>query len=376
MLSTEFFIGLMSGTSLDGMDAALVKVSHQNGQIAAFELQESICLPLPQNLASLVSELSQAELVSFEQLSNASTQIAELSVATVQALLTKAAIEPSEITAIGSHGLTLRHLPELHYSWQLGEPNLIAQKTGIDVVADLRMADIAAGGQGAPLVPAFHRSLFPELDNTLVLNLGGIANLSVLSSDYPLLGFDTGPANTLLDAWCAKHTGLRYDKNADFARSGNLSEELLSMMMAEPYLSKPVPKSTGKELFNLEWLQALVDKLPTDQSLTPADVQMTLCHFTASSIAKHALSYRGIERLLVCGGGVHNPLLMELLGDYLPQVSVSSTAEFGVDPDQMEAMAFAWLAYCRIHQIAGNHPDTTGVSCFKVLGGLFHGRPV
>ena len=293
----------------------------------------------------------------------------------VQKLLAQAELLPEQITAIGNHGQTVFHQPdgESPFTMQLGDANLIAVLTGVDTIADFRRTDMALGGQGAPLVPAFHQHLFRQSDTTtVVLNIGGIANISVIPPDdqkhIQVTGFDTGPGNMLMDAWCEKHTGHKYDQDAQWARQGQVSLALLDQLMSDPYLKKTPPKSTGREHYNLTWLESkFTDSLP------PQDVQRTLCEFTALSIARQVQHYmKGQDcELLVCGGGVHNPIIMQQLQHHLQEWQVLPTDEYGIPVDYMEAMAFAWLARQRVHNKPGNLPAVTGAMKKVSLGVLY-----
>ena len=243
-------------------------------------------------------------------------------------------------------------------------------KTGIDTVADFRRKDMALGGQGAPLVPAFHQSIFQPTDSSVVvLNIGGIANISVLRPNQPVIGYDTGPGNMLMDAWCDKHLGKKFDKDAQFAMQGELNQALLTQLLEEPYLALNAPKSTGRELFNLPWLEAILSQ----HSLSAPDVQRTLCEYTAITIANDVKRYQVGEtpELLVCGGGARNPLLMSRLADLLSEWAVMPTDKKGVDSDNMEAMAFAWLAQRRMANLPSNLPEVTGASKPASLGVLY-----
>jgi anhydro-N-acetylmuramic acid kinase len=275
------------------------------------------------------------------------------------------------VRAIGSHGQTLRHRPGgTHpFTLQLGDPSVLAERCGIDVVADFRRADVAAGGQGAPLLPAVHAMLLGTPGQTrVVLNLGGIANITVLGADGSVRGFDTGPANGLLDAWCQRHRGQPFDRDGAFATSGAPDPQLLQALLADGYFNLPPPKSTGREHFHLAWL----DAHPRVAALAPADVQASLLALTVRSIAEAIERHAGdAGEVLVCGGGVHNPLLMRRLAERLAPRSLRSTADFGVDPDYLEAIAFAWLARQRLLGLPGNLPAVTGARGPRLLGAIY-----
>lgn len=290
--------------------------------------------------------------------------------ATLQ-LLQQSGTPAMAVRAIGSHGQTLRHRPggEFPFTLQVGDPSVIAERCRIDVVADFRRADVAAGGQGAPLLPALHAMLLAAPDRTrVVLNLGGIANITVLTADGRVRGFDTGPANGLLDAWCQHHQGKPFDRDGAFAASGWVHQGLLDAMLADPYFALPPPKSTGREYFHLDWLAA---RLPV-VSLPPADVQATLLELTARSVAAAVVQYAtAADEVLACGGGVHNGALMRRLGELLAPRTLGSTAEHGIDPDFLEATAFAWLARQRLLNLPGNLPAVTGARGPRVLGAIY-----
>jgi anhydro-N-acetylmuramic acid kinase len=283
-------------------------------------------------------------------------------------------ILPERIRAIGSHGQTIRHRPEANqpFTWQIGDPNRIAEVTGITTVADFRRRDMAAGGQGAPLVPAFHEALFrTENESRVLLNIGGISNITCLSADpcIPVSGFDTGPGNGLMDAWCLRHRGLPYDANGDWAATGQLVSDLLATLMTEPYLHKTPPKSTGREMFHLSWLesqQAL-------DAFRPQDVQRTLVEFTAATIIDAVKRWAPEStRLVVCGGGRLNGLLMGRL-EHLADMAVQTSDDLGFDGDAMEAAAFAWLAARRLDGLSGNAPAVTGALGSRILGAVYPG---
>lgn len=286
-------------------------------------------------------------------------------------LLAQSGIAAQEVRAIGSHGQTLRHRPTGDYPFtlQLGDPSVIAERCHIDVVADFRRADVAAGGQGAPLLPALHAMLLGRPGHVrVVLNLGGIANITVLGSDGSVRGFDTGPANGLLDAWCQRHRGEPFDRDGAFAASGQVDKSLLDAMLADPYFALPPPKSTGREHFHLHWLATH----PQLAALSSADVQATLLELTARSVTAAILQEAPMtEEILACGGGVHNAVLMRRLGDLLAPRAVLSTSRYGIDPDFLEATAFAWLARQRLLGVPGNLPAVTGARGPRVLGAIY-----
>ncbi len=362
---SDVYIGIMSGTSLDGADGVVVDFSGAKPRVLASATQtfskdfraELLALNSPSD-----SELHRAAM--------AANRLAEAYAVVVAALLAQAQLAATDIQAIGVHGQTVRHQPALGYTTQINNPALLAERTGMDVVADFRSRDVAAGGQGAPLVPAFHRSIFGTPNQaTLVLNIGGISNLTVLPSKGPVLGFDCGPGNALMDAWAFEHTGQRFDNKGQWAASGKLIPELLSSLMDEPYLALPPPKSTGRDLFSLTWL---ANKLTPFSQQRPEDVQNTLTEFTASACIACANSYlNDSKELMVCGGGAFNDHLMQRLQAGLPGLSVVSTSAHGVPPLQVEAAAFAWLARQTVKRLSGNLPSVTGAAGSRVLGALY-----
>ena len=360
------FIGLMSGTSVDGIDAALLRFAPR------LELLHARTYPLDPALAAEVLRLSQARAeVHLDDLGRLDTRLGEALAQAATTLLAEAGVPAEAVAAIGSHGQTLRHGPGgAHpFTLQLGDGNRIAERTGITTVADFRRRDVAAGGQGAPLVPAFHAAVLRDPDeDRAVLNVGGIANLSLLPTQGPVRGFDTGPGNGLMDAWIARHRGEAYDRGGAFAAAGRVDAQLLSALLAEPWLALPPPKSTGRDLFHGDWL----DRHLAGRELSPADVQATLNRYTARSIADALRAHLpACARVLVCGGGVHNPVLMANLGADLPGLAIESTAAHGLDPDYVEAMAFAWLAREALAGRPGNLPEVTGARGPRVLGTVF-----
>ena len=312
-----------------------------------------------------------ADTVSLDALGALDATVALAFADAALALLQDAGVPRGRVRAIGSHGQTIRHRPQADppFTWQLGDGNVIAERSGIDTVADFRRRDVAAGGQGAPLMPAFHAALLgsPQEDRA-VLNLGGIANFTLLPVGGKVRGFDTGPANALMDAWCERHTGRAYDADGAFAASGQVDAALLARLLAEPWFALPPPKSTGREHFHLDWLQARIG----ETVLPPADVQATLLDLTARTVADALQMTQPDTRLvLVCGGGVRNAVLMARLAAYLPQAIVESTAMHGLEPDYVEAMGFAWLARETLAGRPGNLPAVTGASGRRILGTVF-----
>ncbi|WP_110717764.1 anhydro-N-acetylmuramic acid kinase [Salinicola acroporae] len=366
------FVGLMSGTSLDGIDAALVEIVDDVARRP--RLIDALCLPMSAELKAALLELTQASQVSFAMLGATESAFCDHQAEAVRQLLQRHDLEPSAITAIGSHGQTIEHAPyaETPFTYQLDNPSRLAELTGCQVVADFRRRDMAAGGQAAPLAPIFHQALFSDPVRTrLILNLGGIANLTRLPpkpSSLPVIGFDTGPANLLLDAWHTRHRNGPIDEAGSWAASGSIDQSLLDRLFEEPYFAAPPPKSTGREQFHLAWLEA---RLRGNEAA--ADVQATLAELTAASVAKAARDFIVADGtdLIVCGGGARNRHLMERLATHLPAVSLTCCDAFGWSADWLEAGAFAWLAWRRIHRLTGNLPEVTGASGPRVLGGIY-----
>lgn len=377
-----FVIGLMSGTSLDAIDGVLAKFS-SSGTHPQTLAQASVALP-----AALREQLLALNTPGDDELhraAQAAIALADLSAQVVEALLQAAPqISRHDITAIGSHGQTVRHQPQAGYTLQLNAPARLAEKTGIAVVADFRSRDVAAGGQGAPLVPAFHQAVFGGDVLRVVLNLGGIANISVLppgvatpgvATPGTVTGFDTGPANVLLDLWCARHTSQPYDAGGRFAASGRVQHPLLDFLLAsEPWLQLPPPKSTGRDLFHADWLDSRLQDFTagSNATLSPADVQATLVAFTARTVADAVHRHAG-ERgeLYVCGGGAANPVLMQALASCLPGFAAQPTDVLGVPAQQVEALAFAWLAHAHVQGLPGNLPAVTGARGPRILGAYY-----
>jgi anhydro-N-acetylmuramic acid kinase len=364
-----WFIGLMSGTSLDGVDGVVARFD--GGIHVAAHHHRPFEPALHETLWSLNrrgdDELHRAAL--------AANQLAEVYATTTAALLHATGMASTDVTAIGAHGQTVRHRPGefdgIGYTLQLLNGALLAERTAIDVICDLRSRDVAAGGQGAPLVPAFHAQCFarPGVD-VAVLNLGGIANLSLLPAAGPVTGFDCGPANALLDLWCRQHRGTAFDDAGRWAASGTVHESLLQRLLAEPFFDRPPPKSTGRDLFSDEWLRRRLDELPA--AVAAVDVQATLAELTARTVVRALLEHGpGTTRLVVCGGGALNAHLMARLAACLPYVQVCTSAARGVPPDQVEPLAFAWLACQHVQGLPGNLQAVTGARGPRVLGARY-----
>lgn len=364
------YLGLMSGTSADGIDAALAQFPVDGG----CRFVEGLTLPWDPLLRERLVALGQGgELASLDELGDVDARIGLAFAAAAVALLQHSGVDATQVRAIGSHGQTVRHRPSASpaFTLQLGDANRIAEHTGITTVADFRRRDVAAGGQGAPLMPAFHLAMLGTADeDRAVLNLGGIANLTLIPREGTLLGFDTGPANALLDAWCERHTGRTYDADGAFAASGVVDAGLLARWRDDPWFALPPPKSTGREQFHLAWVQQQIG----DGQHVAADVQATLLELTAVTVADALLrTLPGARRVLVCGGGVRNGHLMQRLAARLPGVVVESSARHGLDPDYLEALGFAWLAQRTLDGLAGNLPSVTGAAGPRILGAIHPG---
>lgn len=355
----SLIIGLMSGTSADGMDAALVEITSQG-----IHLEDALCLAYSPEFRQHLRTCALADTLKVSDLLALDRAIAQQSVLAVQSLLQRNHLGATQIMAIGSHGHTLRHKPQPQgFSWQIGDPSWLAEHTSITTVADFRRRDVAAGGQGAPLVPAFHAAFLPK--PALVLNIGGMANLTVLGQDK-VLGFDTGPGNALMDEYCQQYLQQAFDAQGQLAAQGQILTEKLATWLAQPYFQQPPPKSTGRELFNLAQLGDL-------SHFAAADVLCTLTELSAQSISQ-AIQQHGqhAQELLLCGGGVHNDFLWQRLHKLNPQLHLDSTARYGLDPDWLEAMAFAWLAWRTLQQQSSNLPEVTGAQGERILGGVFY----
>ena len=372
----NLYLGIMSGTSLDGVDLALVDFFEKPNLVA------SGFVPMPEDLRANLAELLKSGETSLQKLGEIDHHLGVLYADCVNDFLVKNQLEASQITAIGCHGQTVWHAPQgnFPFTMQIGDMNLVAARTGITTVGDFRRKDMAMGGQGAPLVPAFHEAVFARPNQiTVVLNIGGISNISVLDPKSETIGYDVSVGNALMDSWIEKHLGKRYDKNAEWAKTGEVISELLAEMLSEPFLQLPPPKSTGRELFNLAWLEKqfanLTAKSPASSvaNFKPEDIQYTLAEFTAQSITRELSQWKNEPNkvLLVCGGGARNPLLMERFNVLLPDWHVGTTNDYGVDVDYVEAAAFAWLAFQRMENLPSNMPSVTGASQAVSLGVIF-----
>ena len=362
----EAWIGLMSGTSMDGIDAVLVSFSNHKVTIHA-----SHTTPYPDQIRHRLIAASQNQ-ADPDEVGELDTLVGTLFAQAANEVIHTSGFDPSKIRGIGSHGQTIRHQPsgKAPFSIQIGNPSVVAEATNISTVADFRRRDMAAGGQGAPLVPAFHKAFFSSgTENRCILNLGGIANITWLpaSDDTPATGFDTGPANALMDAWCLDQTGLPFDSDGHWALEGAVNQGLLEDMLSDAYFSKSPPKSTGKERFNLDWVKTLASR---HRDIPAQDIQRTLLELTVKSIIQQ-LPETSDLRVYVCGGGARNPLLMDVLARALPEVPVSLTSELGVDPQMVEPVAFAWLAKQALDGKPGNLPDVTGAAGPRILGAIY-----
>jgi len=369
VLSSTYYIGLMSGTSLDGVDAVLASFDPLGKPTVLARAASEFDPTLRETLFSLNTsgpdELARAAL--------AANSLVALYAELVTQTLKDANLSPSQISAIGAHGQTVRHQPSLGYTIQLNAPALLAELTGITVVADFRSRDVAAGGQGAPLVPVFHAGIFSADHTRVILNLGGIANITILRPGADPVGFDTGPANALMDSWCELHTQQSFDANGAWGAQGRVHQALLDRLThSEPWLKLAPPKSTGRDLFNLEWLeprlQYCLGRLEPGQQLTPQDVQATLCAFTAATVALAINTYApDAQEVLLCGGGARNSALRQSLQAALT-CAVSTTESIGVGTQDVEALAFAWLAWAHQHDVAAGNPKVTGARGARILG--------
>ena len=368
--AAPLYLGLISGTSVDGIDVALVRFAPRMDVLAArtFAYPEDV-------RARIVALARSRAAITLDDYGRLDAEVGEHFAEAALALLHDAGIDARDVAALGSHGQTVCHGPDgpHPFSLQIGDPNVIAERTGIVTVADFRRADLAAGGQGAPLLPALHAAVLADATTPrAILNLGGIANVTLLAPGQPVLGFDTGPANCLLDAWSLRIRGTPRDEGGAWARSGRADAALLQRLLGDAYFALSPPKSTGREYFHLDWLDA---RLPQD--LAPEDVQATLLQLSARSIAD-ALSVHapGVREVFACGGGVHNGALMDALSTALPSAKLDTTAALGLDPDFVEAVGFAWLARARLENVPSNLPSVTGARGPRVLGAVHAPFPI
>lgn len=363
---------------MDGVDAVLCDITSDSCHTL-----HAVSIPYPPNLLTMLHELCHSSINELNIMATADRLVAETFSNATNLLLSEAGVSKKDVIAIGSHGQTIRHfpsgtplsfgVPQKGFSCQIGDPNTLAILTEIDVVADFRRKDIALGGQGAPLVPAYHNAVFAHSFRTRVLvNIGGIANISVLapksSHDTPPLGYDTGPGNTLMDGWIKQHLGKAFDDDGQWASSGTLNTTLLNELLSDSYFKQKAPKSTGREHFNLDWLQRILAKVKG--RIAPQDVQATLLELTAQTISQAIKSHSLMPQtdVIVCGGGAFNSVLLTRLQSLLPSYTVTDSHSLNIHPQHVEGAAFAWLAYAHIHKIAGNVPQVTGASRPAVLG--------
>lgn len=367
-MQSGFYIGLMSGTSLDGADSVVALLDQQQCKIVQQQFT-----PYPETLKQQLLTLHDAGHNELESAALVSNQLSRLYARNIAALLQSASISPAEIHAIGCHGQTIRHRPELGFTLQIGNPALLAELTGIDVVADFRSRDIAAGGQGAPLVPAFHAAMFTHPQKHRgILNIGGIANITYLpAAGGHVTGFDTGPGNMLMDAWINQHQGKDYDANGDWAAGGQIIPELLHRMLANAFFAMPPPKSTGRDTFNLAWLEQLLRQ--SSNQYSSINVQRTLLELTATSVATAVSQHcANVDELYVCGGGAYNSALLKCLQQALPAtISIQTSDTLGLAANAMEATAFAWLARQTLCRLPGNLPMVTGARGPRILGAVY-----
>lgn len=362
---SELYIGLMSGTSMDGIDAVLVDFSEPTPTCLAHHH-----MPLPSELKQRLENTQGKNSIDFIELGSLDTAMGRAFSDCVNTLLNEHNIDKHNITAIGSHGQTLFHHPNGNepFTLQIGDPNSIATNTGITTIAGFRRRDMALGGQGAPLAPGFHAYLFGDKAPCCFVNIGGIANITVMHPDKKTIGYDTGPGNTLLDHWCQTHLNQPFDRDGAWAKAHDVNQELLQTLLDDPYFALPYPKSTGRESFNTAWLN---ERLAHFSELDPGVIQASLTAFTATHIANALNEHLDSGNVWVAGGGVHNKALMQALSEQCPTLNMQNTETIGIHPQWIEAMAFAWLAHQTYHGKPGNLPSVTGASDTAVLGGVW-----
>lgn len=363
------YIGLMSGTSVDAIDAVLCDIDDSSAN--PIQLLHSKSFFFPHVVQQQIHSLSKAEYAHdpIEEMALLDRELGELFAESVDDLLKDSGYKIDDIIAIGSHGQTIRHRPEAYHPFtiQVGNPHTIAARTGITTVADFRTRDMVHGGQGAPLVPAFHQAMFHDSEqDRVVVNLGGIANISYLPAQGEVVGYDTGPANTLMDQWVSLHQNKSFDQDGLWAQQGTILPELLQELLSDDYFAQPYPKSTGREHFNLNWLQRF-----TVDDFAPEDVQATLLELTAKTVSQAIQQHTEHATVILCGGGAHNPALKHSLQLNLQGCTIKTSQEFGVAPDWVEALAFAWLAHRCLNRQPGNLPSVTGARNATILGAIF-----
>ena len=360
----ELYLGLISGTSADGVDAALVDFESGKTRIVGTYFQ-----PFTQDLREKIFSLTIDGESEIQKLGQLDIELGKIFADTALHLLEKEAIDAMNVKAIGSHGQTIRHSPP-QFTLQIADPNMIAELTGITTVADFRRRDIALGGQGAPLVPAFHHyAFFDEQISRAIINIGGIANVTFLTTSDIVTGFDTGPGNGLLDAWISKIKNVPFDEQGNWAAQGKISQPLLKLFLEDPYFRLDPPKSSGREYFNLSWLQEKLKIFGHD--IHPTDVQATLVELTVQTILNAIKNKTSSCEIIMCGGGVKNNFLMSRLQILAAPIQISTTNHFGIDPDWVEAIAFAWLAKQTLNKRNGNIPSVTGAKKAVILGGVY-----
>lgn len=366
-MTPDIYIGVMSGTSLDGIDVAAIRINDQFSFLAAN------CVHIPDELRQQILRLTQPGENEIELMGRLDNALGTLFADAVNQLIHSSNIDRKEIAAVGCHGQTIRHRPQAGFTLQIGDPNRIAEQTGLTTIADFRRRDLANGGQGAPLVPAFHNKVFRSIEsNRVILNIGGMANITVLpaNSAAQVTGFDTGPGNILSDAWIHEHSGASFDESGNWARAGTINQELLQHLLSLPFFSEAAPKSTGREQFHIDWVKQVIHEHTLQ--IAAVDVQTTLLELTACSIAD-AINAQHLAdpELYICGGGVHNRFLIERLHELTNATHIATTEELGLQPDWVEASAFAWLAHQTLNQLTGNLPSVTGAAEERILGGIY-----
>lgn len=368
------FVGVISGTSVDGIDTALLDI--EAGQPPRLVAAKTFAYS--ETIQCAIHQLIKQPQCSLQELGELDMALGSVYAEAIQNLLLMAGHQAADVSAIGCHGQTIYHAPyAAHpFSMQIGNANLIAELTGITTITDMRQRDMVCGGQGAPLVPGFHEKMFRhDSENRVIVNIGGIANITVLSADknQPILGFDTGPGNTLMDAWIQDQRNQAFDANGDWAATGTSQPDLLRKLLDEPYFSLPVPKSSGRELFHLEWLQQRLEQCA--QSFAAEDVQATLLELTGKTIADAIIQTApDCQRIIICGGGAHNARLMHTLRTYLPTMMIDTSSQHFLDVDFVEASAFAWLASRTLNQQTGSIASVTGARRDSILGGIYWSR--
>lgn len=372
MAATSLYIGLMSGTSLDGVDAVLASFDAHGHPT----LLSRSSIDFPPALQTEMLALNASGLDELGRAALAANALVKLYAKAVEHVLALANVSPKQVSALGAHGQTVRHRPDLGYTIQLNAPALLAERTGISVIADFRSRDVAAGGQGAPLVPIFHAGVFSAPHTRVIVNLGGIANITVLRPQQSPFGFDTGPANVLMDMWCTQHTGRNFDQDGAWGAAGEPDRDLLSTLLdSESWFAQPAPKSTGRDLFNRAWLENRLNQFGIDThqpdtitDTTKQNIQATLRLLTAETVAQCILTYASdVQEVLVCGGGARNTALMLDLQKLIP-CPVRTTQAVGIDTQDVEALAFAWLAWAHQHGVAAGNPAVTGAAGQRILG--------